>query len=149
MTKEEYKQDPNFMPPNTIALPDDIDLKKFIQDVYELSAPQGLGHMHYDPKPLSDEEAEQVLERFKDRKDIVFTLDYLNGRACKITVWRNEAGTLYIADNWFDHKKAEFYRLLQRSKVKGIKLERDIVAEERIDEARNRNPFATTAGEEL
>lgn len=85
-----------------------IDLVEFAKKVYELSVPQGLGFLHYTPKPLSDEEAKSCL-----RKDTNFCLDmdYVNGRACKMTVFK-EGEKLYIRDAWYDHSDSTFQKLL-------------------------------------
>lgn len=137
------EKDPDAVPLGCIRLPEDTDLIKFVQDCYDLSSPQGLGHAHYNPEPLPANEAEQIVKRSPNGASVALSMDYINGRAVKMTVHRNEAGSLFIRGEWFDHTKAEFYRLLQRTKVKGIKLERDVEKEEEIKKQRSVNPFKT------
>ncbi len=38
-----------------------VDLRKFIQEVYALSRPQGLGILHYQEGDLSDDEAKSIV----------------------------------------------------------------------------------------
>jgi hypothetical protein len=58
-----------------------VDLVKFVQAVYDLSKPQGLGFMHFRTGPLSDQDAKKCLP--PDGRIAVDT-DYVNGRACKL-----------------------------------------------------------------
>ena len=85
-----------------------IDLVKFAKKAYELSSPQGLGFLHFTPKPLSDEEAESLV-----RPDELYPLDmdYVRGRSIKLHV-RKEDGKLLIDDSWYDHMNAQFKELL-------------------------------------
>jgi len=89
-----------------------INLVEFAKKVYELSAPQGLGKLHYDPNPLTDDEASNFICRPNDlNQDVILDMDYVKGRACKMTVWRKD-GKLEIADKWFDHTDKIFIKLL-------------------------------------
>lgn len=130
-----------------IPLPEGIDLVKFIQNVYDLSKPQGLGKMHFTPEPLNEAEAEQILKRYDNHTNIVLALDYLNGRACKMTVWKSNQDVLYIRDNWFDHEFKEFKELLKRCKIKILHAQPN-EHEDRVKEQREANPFSTVAGED-
>lgn len=91
-----------------------VDLPEFVKAVYQLSAPQGLGFLDYTPKPLSDEEAEQILKWGDDR--IALRMDYVRGRACKITVYRRD-DRLKINDNWYDHTDEQLVELLRRFNI--------------------------------
>jgi hypothetical protein len=95
-----------------------VDLVKFAQKVYELSSPQGLGFMHFTPEPLSDEEAKELVDLNKDSK-YPLSMDYVYGRACKMTVFAEE-GKLEIHDSWYDHTDKQFKDLLSEF---GIKLD--------------------------
>lgn len=98
------------MEDNMIELKD-INLKKFIQRVYEMSSPQGMGFLHAQTGGLSDEDAEKILAR--DTKGrIAASMDYVHGRACKMTVFR-EDGKYYIRDAWYDHSSAALAVLLK------------------------------------
>jgi hypothetical protein len=88
-----------------------IDLVKFVQKVYELSVPQGLGFFHYTPVPLNKTEAEDILECSKNM-GVVLDMDYINGRACKMVVWEKD-GKLQINDSWYDHTDKQFCELLK------------------------------------
>ena len=39
-----------------------VDLRKFVQMVYALSRPLGLGYLHYTPMPLSEEEINRAIK---------------------------------------------------------------------------------------
>ena len=138
--------------PEVITLPKNTNLIKFIQDVYDLSHPVGMGKIHYTPEPLSDEEAHSIADQAKGRlfetSGLLIRMDYVNGRACKMNIYATADGTLYIDSNWFDHTKAEFSRLLQRTKIKNVNLERDKATEAQIKKDRAFNPFSTQRGSE-
>jgi len=61
--------------------------------LYNASHPQGMGFLHFDPKPMVVEEAEALL-----REDSYF--DYLKGRVMKLDFGKDELATrLYDRDN--------------------------------------------------
>lgn len=88
-----------------------VDLKKFIQKVYEMSRPQGLGFLAAESGGLSDEDAEAILAR-DSKGRIAASMDYVKGRACKMSVFR-EDGKYYIRDAWYDHTSAALAALLK------------------------------------
>jgi len=84
-----------------------VDMVKFVQKVYELSQPRGMGMIQYQPGGLTAEEAKAFIQ-----KDGTFSLDYVNGRQCKIAT-RLKEGKLVINDTWRDHTDAQFSQLLK------------------------------------
>lgn len=88
-----------------------VDFHKFVKEVYELSQPQGMGHMHFKPGPLSDEQAAQIVGQLEKYGSI--SMDYVNGRACKMHVFMRD-GKWQIADKWYDHSEADLEMLLSR-----------------------------------
>jgi len=84
-----------------------VDMVKFVQKVYELSRPQGLGMMHFQPGGLTDDEAKSLIQ-----SNGTVDMDYVSGRACKMYVSRR-AGCLVIGDNWYDHTDEHFAELLE------------------------------------
>jgi hypothetical protein len=42
---------------------------------------------------------------------VVISMDYVKGRACKMTVWK-KGGDLQIRDSWYDHTDDQFDELL-------------------------------------
>lgn len=88
-----------------------VDLVKFVQKVYELSVPQGLGRSHFTPEPLTKEEAKRLINENAGPYDCVVDMDYIRGRACKMNVWK-EGGRFYIRDSWYDHTDEQLYELL-------------------------------------
>ncbi len=97
-----------------------VDLKEFAKKVYELSVPQGYGFLHAKPGPLSDEVAEELVNRYKKTNHgVALSMDYVSGCACKMTVFR-ENENLTIHDNWYDHTDAQFDTLLSSSGVERL-----------------------------
>lgn len=94
-----------------ISLPDDLNLIEVVKKVYELSKPQGRGMFHYQPGPLTDKEAE-ILISLPNPDHIVLSLDYVKGRSCKFTIFKEEDGN-YIDDSWYDHTDEQFKELLK------------------------------------
>jgi len=80
----------------------DIDLSAVVRAAYELSVPQGLGFLHFQPGNLTDEQVASIVNR-KSYGDIVLYMDYVLGRAVKLTVFRDESGMHYVPDRWYDH----------------------------------------------
>lgn len=89
---------------------------EFARDVYSLSVPQGFGMMHYLPGTLSEEEAEEIVSASADSKDVALSMDYVQGRACKMTVFR-DGDRLFVNSPWFDHEDGELAELLSRHGV--------------------------------
>ncbi len=94
----------------------DVDLVEFAKQVYALSATAGLGHLHYKPGELSQEEAEQLVDLNLDDGRVALSMDYVNGRCCKMMVFRNR-DRLEIQDTWFDHSTDQLNELLRRCNI--------------------------------
>ena len=89
-----------------------VDLVRFVKEVYALSVSQGMGFLHARPGNMSNEDVVALVNREKT-PDVALDLDYVQGRACKMTVFRN-GDRLEIDDKWFDHTDAELAELLRR-----------------------------------
>lgn len=94
-----------------------IDLRRFVKTVYDLSSPQGLGFLHFTLEPLTDGEAQEIVDTWKDDKQMALGLDYIKGRSCKMDVFR-EGKKLYIFKNWHDHSPDDLKELLCRCGLK-------------------------------
>ena len=92
----------------------ELDLVKFVQDVYSLSSPQGLGFLHYQPGDITTEQATKLVARFVEDERIALSLDYVLGRACKMVVFRSKGGGYELPDSWFDHTESQYAELLKR-----------------------------------
>jgi hypothetical protein len=86
------------------------DLVKLVQEAYALSRPQGMGHVHYRSGGLDTPEAMKIVgvgrhdDLFPEDVDRinktchgvydipVLSLDYVHGRAVKLTVWKTPGG---------------------------------------------------------
>jgi len=89
-----------------------VNLKTLVKIAYGLSQPQGLGHFHYQKGDLSDEDIEAIVKGGEeDLEFIAVSMDYVKGRAVKLTVRRDD-GRLSIPNKWFDHTDAQLRDLL-------------------------------------
>lgn len=86
-----------------------VDMVKMIKKVYDLSIPVGMGYLHFTPEPLTDEEAESLINKNDDR--IIVNMDYIKGRACKFHI-RKEGDKLVTSDDWYDHTNEQYEELL-------------------------------------
>jgi len=85
-----------------------------VAEAYNLSAPVGMGQLHYTPEPLSVEEITHIIE-----EDGTAYMDYVKGRQCKFSIYRDkETNKFYIRDTWYDHSEHQFNELLEKSGVK-------------------------------
>ena len=70
-----------------------LDRAEILAALYNASKPQGLGVLHYDPSPMTRDEAEELLK-------VRTYFDYLKGRVMKIDLSGNELDTWgYDRDN--------------------------------------------------
>ena len=83
-----------------------IDKVELVKAVYELSRPQGMGMMHFDPAPLTTKDVQSMI-----RPDGTIRLDYVKGRACKVTTTR-EGERFFFQAPWYDHTDEQLYKLL-------------------------------------
>lgn len=90
-----------------------VDLVKLAKEAYALSRPQGLGFLHATEGDLSDEDARAIVERDANDRICALSMDYVHGRACKLTVRRRDGKLLLDAD-WFDHSEAQMAELRKR-----------------------------------
>jgi hypothetical protein len=85
-----------------------VDLVRFAQAVYRLSMPRGMGFLHAIGGPLPEEEAKSLIQ---PAGRIALSMDYVRGRACKMTVLR-DGERLEIRDSWYDHTDVDLRTLL-------------------------------------
>lgn len=83
-----------------------VDMVKFVQKVYALSQPQGMGMIHFQPGDLSEEDAKSLIQ-----EDGTVSMDYIKGRACKMYTSIKD-GVIVIGDKWYDHTDAQLAELL-------------------------------------
>ena len=98
-----------------IELPANTDLVKLVKEVYDLSLPQGLGFLHFKPKPMSDDEAKEIVRRGEE-SNFGISMDYVNGRSCKFYV-TNRDGKMFIARRWYDHSESSVRELCKRMDI--------------------------------
>ncbi len=96
-----------------------VDLRKLVQAVYRNSRPQGLGMLHFKEGDLSSEEVEEIVGDVRvSGVGSVLHLDYVNGRACKFGLYRDENDGLWIHRSWYDHSELDLHRMLKEAGVK-------------------------------
>lgn len=94
-----------------------IPLTEVAKAAYDLSRPQGMGFLHYQEGSLSDEDAAKLVN--EDHRSCPLEMDYVRGRAVKLTVFRKD-GKLLILNKWFDHSESDLEELLSRIGVKSV-----------------------------
>ena len=88
-----------------------VMLPEFVKEVYNRSGAQGLGVLHYTTDELSNDEVNKILDATRFGS-VVLSLDYIKGRACKMTVFKKD-DALYVNYPWFDHTHEDFVGLLK------------------------------------
>ena len=101
-----------------------VNLEELINATYELSSPQGMGFLHAKVGGLDQSEVDEIVERGKADNRIVIDMDYVNGRACKMTVFKTDEGSLFIRNKWFDHSDLSLTTLLERVGISAELIER-------------------------
>ena len=86
---------------------------EIVKVAYDLSAPQGMGFVHFQEGGLTDEEAEAIINRCKNSPYYAVDMDYIKGRAVKLAVAK-EGDKLFIPDSWYDHSEEQLQELLRR-----------------------------------
>lgn len=90
-----------------------------LASLYNVSRPLGMGFMSYDPKPMTVEEAQKILEHDTD-------LDYLKGRVMKINLSGEELDPwLYDRDNGNGAAKRAIESLQSTGDVNSERIELD------------------------
>jgi hypothetical protein len=65
-----------------------LDRAAVLAALYNAARPQGLGFLHYDPKPMTVEEAREILNKHAREGEIY--VDYLYGRVMKVRISEKE-----------------------------------------------------------
>ena len=99
------------------------DLRQLVQAAYDLSVPQGRGHLQYQPVTLTQEEIDDIIARTQSVEHHV-VMDYVKGRAVKLTVFKPGEEdinppemTAFIRNEWHDHTEGDMEELLRRSET--------------------------------
>lgn len=99
-----------------------IPLRKIVQAAYDLSRPLGLGSLQYEAGSLTDEEADAIVDHQNFERGVaVLHLDYVKGRAVKLTVYRRMESDSrpnlpdrFISGPWHDHTSHQLETLLKK-----------------------------------
>ncbi len=84
-----------------------IDKAALLAALYNNAAPLGLGWLHYQPEPMTTEQAQKLLEETQ-------SFDYLHGRCLKISLSDDTLYTrLYDRDNGGDGTAARIIESLR------------------------------------
>lgn len=77
----------------------DLDKAEVLATLYNNTHPQGLGFLHFDPTPMTKEDAQKLLDECE--KCGYFYFDYLYGRVMKVDLaGENFDPRLYDRDNY-------------------------------------------------
>lgn len=95
----------------------DVDLSKFIQEVYLRSEPKGLGCLSFTTEKLSPEEVKNFIDDLNESQTESLHLDYIKGRACKMTFYKSHKG-VFIYNDWYDHSSLDLLELLHSFGIK-------------------------------
>lgn len=113
-----------------IILPESFDVTALIAQVYNLSAPIGLGHIHFIPGLIPIETLTKLVEGYRSQKEkfskrstedymgtgCLLGMDYVHGRCCKFGIYYDfKTKESYIHTNWPDHSMDTFMTLLSRT----------------------------------
>jgi hypothetical protein len=98
-----------------------IDLVKLTQQAYALSRPQGMGFLHFTEGELSQADAQKLVDRSSGQSRIALSLDYVVGRAVKLTVFKDKIG-LFMDTRWFDHTDEDLRKLLKACDVPEVEI---------------------------
>ena len=91
------------------------DPRELIKAAYALSKPQGLGFLHAREGELDDATVDEILGHERGFLGVIAKMDYVHGRSCKFTIWRDqETERLYIRNWWYDHDESQLEQLLAR-----------------------------------
>lgn len=101
-----------------------LDVKLFIQKVYDRSAPVGLGHLHYVPGIIPEDLMEKIYNQYlvhvdqhRDSHEMewarsVLNMDYVCGRCCKMNLFMS-GEDLLLRPYWADHSAYQYEELLK------------------------------------
>ena len=87
-----------------------VDLSLFIRTVYALSRPQGMGFLNFQEGDIDQATLDALLNN--NYPNIALAMDYVHGRACKMVVFKEPDGTLWINKTWYDHSDEQLKSLL-------------------------------------
>lgn len=73
-----------------------LDKAEVLAALYNVAKPQGMGFLQYDPKPMTAEEAREIVDRGKGRTYGLY-FDYLKGRVMKVDLSGDS-----FESSWFD-----------------------------------------------
>ena len=98
------------------TLPENLDYRKLIKKVYELSAPMGMGHFCTIERELPEETIEKIMKGASHDFDLEHSgsyhgngapeigMDYIHGRCCKFYVFKDyQTNKMAINYPWRDH----------------------------------------------
>lgn len=111
-----------------------VDMTKLVNAVYDLSRPVGMGFLHFKEGALPADDLESIIKHanaqhtswlvavreqningkhpsFAQQRSIL-SLDYVNGRQCKMNVWCDYNDQLWIENPWYDHSASQLSDLL-------------------------------------
>lgn len=105
-----------------------------VRAAYSPSTPRGLGHFHFQPGDLTDDEIIEIIARTGSSRQVV-SMDYVKGRSIKMRVTKDAEGRAWIRNRWYDHGDGDLRNFLRAIGV----------PEERLDASRAEEDAHITA----
>lgn len=89
-------------------------IREAVKFAYSRSRAQGMGILHFTQGDLPDEDVNAILARTACAVEVVASMDYVKGRACKFTVFsdRGDPPRHFINPRWYDHSERDLVDLL-------------------------------------
>ena len=81
-----------------------VDLRRLVKKAYELSYPEGKGHLSYEPGPLTDKEVQTILSEHDSVTKL--SIDYVKGRLVKLVLFKGSPSEnmpnvpCYLPERW-------------------------------------------------
>lgn len=98
------------------------NLPTVIAKAFDLSQPQGMGYLHYQPGPIPADTLRRILDN-SDNATMPYlrgvSLDYVEGRAVKLHIpYSEEDSTHYLEErpHWYDHSDRAWRELVEFAK---------------------------------
>lgn len=100
-------------PAKMVEIPTD-KIREAVKFAYSRSRAQGMGVLHFTPGDLPDEDVDAILGRTAGAVEVVVSMDYVKGRACKFHVYsdRGDPPRYFTNPRWFDHSDGDLVDLL-------------------------------------
>lgn len=88
------------------------NLVAVVKKAYELSEPRGMGFLQYQPGPLDDRIAREIVQTGTSNR-FGIAMDYVLGRVVKLAIRIDADGRAWLSKDWFDHTPTQLQALVE------------------------------------